>query len=225
MISVVVHGGAIGFVVATGAYAIEERPRPQVKIASSEAAEPVSAAPARPNEPMVREQSTAAATLLPDPILPIVEPEPEVEVVPSFIERDRSHTDTRLSRVRIVRRQQQPKELRPKQPDPVTPPPAAPAPAQVHIAASPFAANRAPDYPEHERALGLEGEVVIGVDVDRFGVVIEARLLQPSRHAGFNRAALAAVRKWRFEPGTVDGVAVAGEVAVTIEFRLRDPAK
>ncbi|MCA8975448.1 MAG: energy transducer TonB, partial [Planctomycetes bacterium] len=100
--------------------------------------------------------------------------------------------------------------------------PTEPQPAQVHVAASPCADNLPPDYPARERALSLEGEVTVGATIDRSGIVIAVRLIASSAHAGFDRAALAAVRTWRFEPATVDGVPVAEEMPVTIEFRLLD---
>lgn len=71
-------------------------------------------------------------------------------------------------------------------------------------------------YPEEAEALGLEGEVVLEVDISEAGEVQDARVLEPAGH-GFDEAALAAVRAFRFRPAEVDGA----PAAVTIEYRYR----
>ena len=215
LISVVVHGGAIGVALATATYAREAEPPPRVEVVALEA-RPATPMPPRPDAlpPVRRERSGPLAELPPDPeLLPDeIRQEPEPPVV-DYEEPEREKV--RLSRVRVVRAAESP----PVEPEP---PPAEPEPVSVHVAASPFADNLPPRYPDHERALGLEGDVVVGALVDRYGAVVEVRLVKASRHSGFNRLALSAVRKWRFEPATVDRVPVRAEVPVTIEFRLRE---
>ena len=68
--------------------------------------------------------------------------------------------------------------------------------------------------PDAVAALEYLATQVPGLDPQRIG------LYGTSFGAGI--AALAAVRTWRFEPATVDGVPVAEEMPVTIEFRLLD---
>lgn len=81
-----------------------------------------------------------------------------------------------------------------------------------------------PAYPDKERRLGREGTVVLSVSVRADGTVADASLKTPSRYAGFNRAALRAVRTWRFAPATADGVAVESVIDVPVEFQLTEAA-
>lgn len=58
------------------------------------------------------------------------------------------------------------------------------------------------------------------VFVDEAGAVLAAELAEASSHPGLNRAALRAVRKWRFSPARRDGLLAAGTTEVVVEFRL-----
>ena len=101
------------------------------------------------------------------------------------------------------------------------------APAEpVYTAATRLKRGRdKPAYPQKERRLGREGEVVLSVSVRADGTVADAALKAPSRYAGFNRAALRAVRTWQFSPATQDGVAVECVIDVPVVFRLADAAR
>ena len=100
-------------------------------------------------------------------------------------------------------------------------PPAPAAPAEpVFTSATCSDRGDPPVYPDKLRRLGREGAVVLCVLVLADGSVGEVSLKAPSRYAGFNRAALKAARKWRFEPATSDGVAVDSETDVEVVFRL-----
>ncbi|MBX3464960.1 MAG: energy transducer TonB [Planctomycetes bacterium] len=85
--------------------------------------------------------------------------------------------------------------------------------------------NEPPQYPEHDRRLGHEGEVVLRVSVDAEGRVDRVDLASPSRHPGLNREALRAVRGWRFTPARRAGLAVASVTEVVVEFRLQDAGR
>jgi len=63
------------------------------------------------------------------------------------------------------------------------------------------------------------------------GVVVLALVVDPQGHArdirvarslgmGLDEKSIEAVRKWRFNPGTKDGVPVAVQVNVEVNFRL-----
>lgn len=76
-----------------------------------------------------------------------------------------------------------------------------------------------PTYPFLMRASGLRGEVLVDFIVDIEGRVRNAyvvRTLNPS----FDDPALEAVRKWRFEPGSVRGVPVITHMQVPVIFTL-----
>ncbi|PTX98947.1 energy transducer TonB [Opitutus sp. ER46] len=76
-----------------------------------------------------------------------------------------------------------------------------------------------PEYPPLARRDGREGEVHVEFVVDESGRVTEARAVHTSDSV-FNDAAVRAVSKWRFEPGTVNGVPVRFRMVVPMVFRL-----
>lgn len=75
-------------------------------------------------------------------------------------------------------------------------------------------------YPPGARADEVEGNVDLEIVVDRDGRVIEARVARPAGH-GFDDAALAAVRRYRFSPAQRDGRAVRVRMPWSVQFRLR----
>lgn len=78
-------------------------------------------------------------------------------------------------------------------------------------------AQPSPLYPEPMRRDGVNGSVTVAFVVDIEGRVVSARVAR-STHRGFEDAAVRAVRRWRFEPGTQNGRKVSFRMAVPIEF-------
>jgi protein TonB len=76
-----------------------------------------------------------------------------------------------------------------------------------------------PDYPGAMRQSGVSGSVLVEFDVDREGRVTRAAAVRYTERE-FVEPALRAVRKWRFEPGRRQGVAVAFRLVVPIEFGI-----
>lgn len=74
--------------------------------------------------------------------------------------------------------------------------------------------NPAPEYPESARRRRIEGTVLIRIDVDANGRVLECTLLRGSDCADLDRAALSAARRWRFLNGP-------GAVEVPFTFRIK----
>ncbi len=97
----------------------------------------------------------------------------------------------------------------------------APIPA-VKIAHPPTVISQVlPEYPPLARARGLEGVVVLRAVVDRQGSVEEGIAVEQS-NPFFDAAAIAALRRWRFQPGKDEsGQAVRVLVVVPMRFRLR----
>ena len=60
----------------------------------------------------------------------------------------------------------------------------------------------------------------VQVDVGADGVPINVTVAASSQSRDLDRAALDAVRRWRFRPAQRDGQPVAGTVVVPIEFKL-----
>lgn len=78
-----------------------------------------------------------------------------------------------------------------------------------------------PAYPALAREQGQEGEAVIRARLDRDGNPDEVLLAASSGFPVLDRAALAAVRRWAFEPGRRGGEPVAAWVQVPVRFALR----
>jgi len=75
----------------------------------------------------------------------------------------------------------------------------------------------APDYPVDLRKRKVEGTVQVVFMVDREGRVANPRV-EKSTNPVFERPALEAVRRWKFEPGTRSGQNVAFKMRVPITF-------
>ena len=81
----------------------------------------------------------------------------------------------------------------------------------------------APEYPDRARVRGVEGFVVVAYDIGENGSVLDPRVVESSPANVFDRAALEAVMKWKYNPRMVGGsaVSVAG-VQSKITFALRE---
>ncbi|HEY5971272.1 MAG TPA: TonB family protein [Pseudoxanthomonas sp.] len=76
-----------------------------------------------------------------------------------------------------------------------------------------------PRYPGIALRNGESGTVLVRVEVDASGMPGGVALVQRSGSRDLDRAAMEAVRRWRFQPAQRDGQAVAGSVVVPIEFK------
>ncbi len=74
-----------------------------------------------------------------------------------------------------------------------------------------------PVYPSEMRSKKLEGVVTIIFIVDSAGKVANPRV-EKSNHPAFEKPALDAVKKWKFEPGVKGGQRVATKARQTIRF-------
>ena len=81
--------------------------------------------------------------------------------------------------------------------------------------------NTAPPYPRKARRLGYEGIVMLKVLINENGRVDDLTVLKSSGHNVLDRAALAAVRKWLFEPGTEGGIKKKMWVKIPVRFDLK----
>ena len=77
-----------------------------------------------------------------------------------------------------------------------------------------------PRYPPKARTKALEGEVTVEFTVTESGRVKNGRVIVATNGDVFNRAALRAIRKWRFEPFRLDGEPVAQTLEQTIGFEF-----
>jgi len=77
-----------------------------------------------------------------------------------------------------------------------------------------------PVYPARAVMRQIEGWVRLELTIDPEGQVAEARVLDASPQGVFDRAALKAARRWRFQAGTGEGREPSVTVTQKIEFRL-----
>lgn len=67
----------------------------------------------------------------------------------------------------------------------------------------------APEYPRRLLERGIEGFVDVQYDVTAYGTTENLQVLHAEPEGAFERAALAAVAKWKFRPQVIDDEAVA----------------
>jgi TonB family protein len=76
-----------------------------------------------------------------------------------------------------------------------------------------------PEYSEGARQLKLQGTVIVSLIVDPSGSVRDPQIAVPAG-AGLDDQAIAAVRRWKFQPAQKDGAAVPVALSVEVDFRL-----
>jgi len=84
-----------------------------------------------------------------------------------------------------------------------------------------YAENPKPLYPQEARDKGLEGEVILRVEVLPNGRVGQIDLKQSSGYLLLDRSALTAVRGWRFIPAKKGEKAIPLWVNIPIKFQLQ----
>lgn len=83
-----------------------------------------------------------------------------------------------------------------------------------------YADNPPPRYPHLARRRGWQGLVWLQVWVSEKGQVVDVRIEKSCGHEILDRAALDAVRNWRFEPARKGLLKAAGEARVPVRFEL-----
>lgn len=99
--------------------------------------------------------------------------------------------------------------------------PAAPASAPVNTNPRFRRPPAPPQYPQRSVELNQIGVVIIRALVAPDGDTRETLVWRSSGHALLDAAALAAVRRWAFEPAAQDNRRIEAWVEVPVHFRLR----
>jgi len=73
-----------------------------------------------------------------------------------------------------------------------------------------------PAFPEQARSLGLFGPVVLEASIDENGAVEDVKVI--SGHPVLARAAIEAVRQWRYSPSLLNGKPVKVKADITVRF-------
>ncbi len=97
----------------------------------------------------------------------------------------------------------------------------APAAAQVPEPPPKQVKYVAPQYPQDALARGIEGWVDVTFGVAGSGEVIDARIENAQPRRQFDRAALIAVRQWKYAP-SADGADRAQRLKTRVQFKLQD---
>jgi protein TonB len=92
-------------------------------------------------------------------------------------------------------------------------------PAPISRDARPMAGNAEPKYPAAMLRAGVGGTVVVVAEVDAQGNPVDVRVVERSGERDLDRAAVNAVRQWRFEPAMRNGKAIATSVKVPVDFK------
>lgn len=185
----------------------------------------------RPAIPPARPMQAAALTPSPKPVTPVPRAEPLHRTPPDFPAPPRRPNPTPTAQDAPAAPVPAPtsETLSETSPDAATARDGAPAPQQSAALmetppgyGKPGLANPRPRYPWLSRQRGEQGRVVLRVTVDDMGRAAHVSVLAGSGFGRLDRAAIEALEKWRFEPATRAGQAVAGAVDVPVTFRLGD---
>lgn len=106
------------------------------------------------------------------------------------------------------------------------------APVQLAIVPEPRARERdyvarylhnpPPPYPWQARRMGVEGRVVLHVEILQSGDAGRIEIRHSSGHEMLDQAAINAVSGWRFAPARVSGAPITAWADVPISFKLTD---
>ena len=94
--------------------------------------------------------------------------------------------------------------------------------AAVDYKPRPVAGNPKPHYPLLARNQGIEGRVVVNVLISVQGTVKTISVGQSSGSRLLDKAAVQAVKKWRFHPVLHNGKAIPSSESVPIVFKLKN---
>ncbi len=78
-----------------------------------------------------------------------------------------------------------------------------------------------PQYPQEARRAKLEGRVIARITINSNGQVINAQILKGVHSDIFEKESLAAIKRWRFKPGKLNGKDVATIVEIPLVFSLK----
>ena len=97
--------------------------------------------------------------------------------------------------------------------------PAAPLPIGGDVKVAKLILSVPPVYPQIARTQRVSGDVTIDAQIDASGRVTATRVI--SGPALLHEAAMSAVKQWKYQPATLNGVPTATHLTVTVQFKLQ----
>lgn len=91
--------------------------------------------------------------------------------------------------------------------------------ARISREPRPLASNSVPEYPPAALRSGIGGTVVVRAKIDASGKPAEVSIAKRSGNRDLDRAAVRAVRQWRFQPAIRNGKATASVVRIPVDFK------
>lgn len=230
-ISLLAHGAVVGLAVfgavqveatATWSHIASAPHKPLETISPKEVMPPLS----EPDVPVTvaePEHDPALVEQLPDAVAPVPVPEPEAE--PLEIPR-MTLPPPPSSWLADLRSEPKPAKTAAaptvEEPAEETPAPPAETESVASVPSPRPGRNQPPRYPLPAVKLGLEGSVVVILEIDASGQVTAAHIERSSGLALLDDTALRALSQWQFEPARSNGVAVPGTFRKEVLFRLPD---
>jgi len=235
---------AAAFVVASGvhvaiALALVWMPKPDitppVAVGGFEVVDLSAFGVAAPVEPEpIEEEPIEEAKVEPEPEPepePIPEPKVEAQPEPAPIPAPKPVVKPKPKPKPVVKPKPQPKPVQKAEPKPQAKPkpqkPQASAPGSQNAYVPPtstaaYLRNPKPAYPGLAQRRGMQGVVLLLVEVSAKGYPTTVKVKKTSGFMLLDKAALKAVRSWRFAPAKRGSLPVAASVEVPIRFTLND---
>lgn len=148
--------------------------------------------------------------------LPVPMPADEAGNTPASDEEDRAPGMVGIDETRPA-----PPPAPPAAPAALPPAPVAPLPTQANSGPVPIGKPSAP-YPIDALRNGESGTVLLRVTVGPDGVPYGLAVARTSHSRSLDRAAMNAVRNWRFRPAMRDGQPVEATVQIPVSYNLGD---
>ena len=78
-----------------------------------------------------------------------------------------------------------------------------------------------PNYPSSLLSKGIGGKVLVACVIDADGRISSTKIRQSSGHPELDKAAMAAVARWKFKPGSKAGRMVRASCVVPFNFEVK----
>ncbi len=78
-----------------------------------------------------------------------------------------------------------------------------------------------PEYPRRARQLGIEGLIVLELELDEDGKLVKVRIRQ-GLDDELDRVSLEAAKNWLYEPARLDGQAIASTRLLRLRYQLEN---